>query len=192
MYWRSLYPSYPRHNPLNTPHPQYLSNRILKLNVGFLLAEGPGNSHESRIDVPEPMMLADDLTLNYIRGSLRLSHTKEGVLVQSHLHVGVFNECPRCLDPIEQDLEIDIEELYATKDVDSAEFTIGQHGILDLAPLLRAEILIALSQPVLCKEDCLGLCPECGANRNRESCTCELDNIDPRMTELKKLLDSMG
>ena len=62
--------------------------------------------------------------------------------------------------------------------------------ILDLAPLLREEILIHTDKRILCKPDCKGLCPECGKNRNRETCDCEQDRIDPRFAALKDLLDS--
>jgi len=166
----------------------YVSNRVLKLNVGFILSAGPGYAHETSFDAPM-VRVADDVDLTYIRGNLRLSRTKEGVLVQGSLHVGIDDECYRCLDPINQSVTIDIEELYTYPPSKAAEFSVGEDAILDLAPLLRAETLIADARGGLCKPDCQGLCPECGANLNRELNHAHEDDIDPRLAKLKQLLD---
>jgi uncharacterized protein len=170
-------------------HNQYLSNRVLKINVGFLLSDGPGHSQDSRLDIPEPVRVADDLTINTIDGNLRLTRTKEGILVQSKLMIGVDAECSRCLDTFQHHLNIDVEELYMHPAPIASEFFVGQDAILDLAPLLRAEVLIQTSHPALCREDCKGLCPTCGINRNHETCDCETETIDPRFAALKALLD---
>lgn len=153
-----------------------------------MLNAGPGNSNDSTFEFPA-VRVSDDLALNYLTGPLRLSRTKEGILVQATLHAGMNLECIRCLDPVEQDIAFEIEELYATNPAVSAAFYIGDDGILDLAPLLREEILINSDKRVLCKPDCKGLCPECGKNRNREECTCAEQQIDPRFAALKALLE---
>ncbi len=171
-------------------HGRYLSNRVLKINVGFLIADGPGNSQDSEMHIPDPVRVADDLIVHYIDGHMRLSRMKEGILVQGQLHLGADNECSRCLTPLQQDVAVRLEELYAHPPRSDAEFSIGADHILDLSPLLRAEVLIATSHKALCQDDCKGLCPECGANLNLETCHCELEHIDPRMAKLKELLDS--
>lgn len=166
----------------------YVSSRVLKLNVGFLLNDGPGHSHQTTFDVPA-MRVADDLHLRYLRGPLRLSRTKEGILVQGQLAAGLTGECSRCLTPVPVDLTIDLEELFGYPMSGQMEFGIGEDGVLDLAPLLRAETMILSARGVLCRPDCKGLCPECGANLNEETCACDLENIDPRLAKLKELLD---
>ena len=166
----------------------YISNRVLKLNVGFLLGAGPGHIHETAFDAPA-IRVADDVDLAYIRGPLRLSRTKEGILVQGNLHIGVPDECYRCTDAILRDVEIDLQELYNYPVPKDSEFSLSDDGILDLAPLIRAEALIAASHGVLCRPDCKGLCPECGTNWNYETCTCAENRIDPRLARLKGLLD---
>ena len=167
----------------------YIHNRVLKLNIGFLLTAGPGHNHNSTLDLPT-VKVAEDLTLRYVRGPIRLSCTKEGVLVQATLDTVLDDECYRCLDPIQHQMTIELEELFATDYAVNAEFFIGEDGILDLAPLLRAEVLIQKEHGMLCQTECQGLCPECGINRNRETCECDLDNLDPRFAVLKQLLDS--
>jgi uncharacterized protein len=167
----------------------YLHNRVLKLNVGYLMSDGPAHSQNSMLDIPA-VKSGDDLILDYVRGPLRLSRTKEGILVQAKLHIGIQDECNRCLDPVSRDMEIEVEELYASHRMPDAEFFVGEDGILDLAPLLRAEVIIDSSHRVLCRPNCKGLCPECGANLNEGDCGCRDQDIDPRLAVLKKLLES--
>jgi len=169
----------------------YVTNRVLKLNVGFLLADGPGNSHEMAFNLPA-IRLSDDLILGYIKGVLRLSRTKEGILVQGQLAVELDDECCRCLDAVSAEITFDLEELFMHPPSFETEFSIHDDGILDLAPLIRSETLIIQSRGIYCRPDCKGLCAECGENLNHTTCSCEADDIDPRMAPLKQLLDSMN
>jgi uncharacterized protein len=165
----------------------YVANRVLKQNVGFLLAAGPGHSHEIGFDVPT-VRVSEDVDLAYIRGELRLSRTKEGILVQGTLHLGLEEECTRCLDDVLLDETLTVEELYQYPAPVDSEYGIGEDAMLDLAPLVRAEAIIADSHIVLCREGCKGLCPECGTNWNRATCDCADRAIDPRLAKLKQLL----
>jgi uncharacterized protein len=83
---------------------------------------------------------------------------------------------------------VNVEELFAYPASNISEFSVGADANLDLAPLLRAEVLIEMSHRVFCREDCRGLCLTCGANLNRETCSCAQEEIDPRLAVLKKLL----
>lgn len=169
----------------------FIGNRVLKLNVGFLLVAGPGHQHETALDIPA-IRVAEDVDLDYLRGILRLSRTKEGILVQGELHAGFEGECYRCLDILTRDEVLEVEELYAHPPIEQSEFSIAEDGILDLVPLLRAEILIAEERGVLCKPDCQGLCMECGANLNLGDCGCPEDDIDPRFANLRSMRDELG
>jgi uncharacterized protein len=166
----------------------FVPNRVLKLNVGFLLGAGPGHIHDTAFDVPA-VRVSDDVDLAYVRGPLRLSRTKEGLLVQGKLHIGVEDECYRCLDPMLRDVEIELEELYNYPVPKDSEFSLSDDGILDLSPLIRAEALIEDARGALCRPDCKGLCPECGTNLNHETCHCAEQEIDPRLARLRQLLD---
>jgi uncharacterized protein len=171
----------------NTTH--YVSNRVLKINVGFLLSDGPGHSRDMTFDVPT-VRVSEDVTLQYLKGDLRISRTKEGLLLQGAFAGGVEDECSRCLEPVQRAIDIDMEELVAYPTPIGTEFSVSDDGILDLAPLIRAETLIEASRGVLCRPDCKGLCPECGTNLNYETCHCHDEDIDPRLAKLKQLLKS--
>lgn len=166
----------------------YVNSRVLKLNVGYLLASGSGYSRDSYLDLP-PTRVADDLDIEYLRGDLRLSRTKEGILLQAQLEVSVKAQCSRCLIDVNHPIKLNLEELYTTSRIGDIEFVIDEGGILDLAPLLRAETLIEGEHRILCKPDCQGICAVCGTNKNTDSCNCESDDIDPRFAALKQLLD---
>ncbi len=166
----------------------FVSNRHLKMNVGFLLASGPGHSHELVFDAPATRV-AEDVDVSYVRGPLRLSRAAEGILVQGELHIGIQDECYRCLESVERDVAIEIEELYAYPNPNGSEFSVAEDGVLDLAPLIREEALIEDSHGALCRPDCKGLCPECGVNLNREPEHTHDELIDPRLAKLKELLN---
>jgi uncharacterized protein len=176
---------------VNTSHSTPLSSRVLLLNVGFLLSTGPGNLKDIPFDVNEPVRIAEDLMANSITGTLRLSRTKEGILLEADLDIAVDCECARCLDSFEQSINVQIQELFAhPRPIAETEFFVGADAKLDLAPILRAETLIELSHRQYCREDCKGLCPVCGINRNYETCHCDELPIDPRLAKLKHLLDA--
>lgn len=173
---------------MTTPPKQYLKSRVLKTNVGFLLSAPSGTHQDSQLEIPTLVKLDEELIVNAVNGSLRMTRTKEGVLVQADLTIDVTNECSRCLTPVGQIIEVDFEDLYVYPPSSASEFSVGVDANLDLAPLLRAEVIIAMSRRILCKETCLGLCLECGANLNDAPCSSHDTVIDPRMAALKKLL----
>ena len=74
----------------------------------------------------------------------------------------------------------------ADEDINTAYY---QHGQIDLAELIHEQLYLVLPMKPLCKDDCQGLCPVCGANRNTTACTCETTWTDPRLAGLKALLN---
>jgi uncharacterized protein len=113
-------------------------------------------------------------------------------------------ECSRCLEPypVQVDSSFDLmflpdAETAATSDGDERgerEVREDDLGVsyyrddqIDLAEVIREQFYLALPMKPLCKEECQGLCPVCGINRNRETCTCQHEWVDPRMEPLKRL-----
>ncbi len=171
------------------PHDSpYVHSRVLKINAGFLLGSGLGTTNDSRFDFPA-LIVSDDLILEHLHGPLRMSRTTEGILVQAQLEAGVVDECYRCLDRVTKPVTIQIEELFTFDTTRTSEFSVLEDGVLDLAPLLRAEILIENARGFLCRPDCKGLCPTCGTNWNYNTCTCADEAVDPRLASLRKFLE---
>lgn len=173
---------------MTPPTNGYLSNRVLKLNVGFLLTESHGTSRQTELDTPA-LAVADDLKLAFLKADLRLSRTSEGILVQGTFETAVESECSRCLTELTIPIEAEVEELFATNPEADTEFFIGEDAVLDLTPLVREEIILHVPMAPVCQEACAGLCPTCGQNFNEGACTCEPDDIDPRFAVLMQLRD---
>jgi len=116
----------------------------------------------------------------------------------------VETNCARCLEPVQQPLKRIFDLLYRPLGVDrvgdevaihEADTEIGYYegeGLL-LEDALREQVLLATPVKMLCREDCQGLCPQCGRNRNVDPCNCEPHPSDPRwdaLSEIKKKLQS--
>ena len=67
------------------------------------------------------------------------------------------------------------------------EFSLYEGDEVDLSPLIREQVLLALPTRPLCREDCRGLCPHCGLNLNRSSCECRVEIADPRLEAIRSL-----
>lgn len=171
---------------MNPPPNGFVSNRVLKLKVGFLFSQSLGTSREFTFDIPE-IAVADDLQLAFLRGTVRLIRTTEGILLQGSLTTALDGVCGRCLTDIHIPINLDLEELYALSPANNQEFVIGDDGVVDLTPLLREEIILHTPLAPLCKEDCAGLCVQCGHNLNHGPCSCDLNDIDPRFAILLQL-----
>ncbi len=166
----------------------YLNARVLKINVGFIAAEGPGFSREIPLNFADPIRVTPDFTVDNLQGVLRLTRTSEGLLVQGHLQGQMPDECSRCLDEISTHFMLDLEEIFQIVNHHVEDpYVIGDDRMLDLAPIVREEAILNTPQQSLCRPDCKGLCPSCGQNWNEETCDCAADAIDPRWSVLSDL-----
>ena len=130
-----------------------------------------------------------DLQVSFFHGTIQVIRVPDGLLVQGTVESRLRLECVRCLKPCALPITLELEETFGLPGArQSVAYVVGDDGWLDLAPLLREQSWTAIPMKPLCRTDCKGLCPQCGANLNRESCTCESTQIDPRLAMLKDLL----
>jgi DUF177 domain-containing protein len=108
------------------------------------------------------------------------------VRVRGEIRTRWVGECRRCLGPAEGDLDVEVSELFERVPESEDIYPLGADR-LDLEPLVRDAIYLELPQAPLCKADCQGLCPECGADRNTVDCGHAVDAIDPRWAALREL-----
>ena len=168
----------------------YLSKRLLRLQVGFLLAEGPGSARAFPLDFPRRLQIDSELYVESLAGELLLTRAKDGILAQGQLRLRHLRQCDRCLDAFAHDFALDIAELFTSPpDAGKSDFSIDANGEMDLAPLLREELLIEASYRAVCRADCYGLSAATG---DRLDAAAELAQeagaIDPRLAVLKQLL----
>jgi len=135
---------------------------------------------------------------------VQLTVEKEGaaVLVNGTLAARVPQVCGRCLEAHTVTVNPDVDARFVpSPDGRSEEFELGaddletdvyDNGVIDLNALLETETTLLLPMKPLCREDCRGLCPICGGNRNVAECHCEVRAADPRWAPLKSLAERLS
>jgi uncharacterized protein len=136
------------------------------------LGRRPGSMRAVTRTVPAPDGLGVELARvpagEPLEFDLRLESVVEGVLVSGAVTAPVTGECARCLGLVADRLIVDVQELFAYEDSATEETTeedevshlVGDR--LDLEPVVRDAVVLALPLSPLCREDCRGLCPDCG------------------------------
>jgi len=127
-----------------------------------------------------------------VRVDVRLESVMEGVLVSGTAVAEITGECARCLDPMTDRLEVGLTELFAypesatddTTEPDEVSRIVAD--LVDLEPVVRDAVILALPQVPLCREGCPGLCPECGGRRAELEPDHGHETMDPRWAVLKQ------
>lgn len=119
----------------------------------------------------------------------RLTAVSEGILVEAWTGVMAYQACVRCLTEWEAPIETTWAELF-TRHPETDESPITGDGWIDLEPLVRDELSLALPKAPLCRPDCAGLCAECGADLNTAPCEGHGDQLDGPFAALKQLFGS--
>ncbi|MGA3038726.1 MAG: DUF177 domain-containing protein [Vulcanimicrobiaceae bacterium] len=147
-------------------------NKENTIEVGPLL--GPGGrtiTVDSKIDVPA----FDDLRfVTPAHVVLELHGVGRAIQIEGTIDVQAVADCRRCLEEVEIPLHLDVDErIEPGEEADPLSLSNVLTGErLDLGDFVRQLTVTALPMGALCSEDCQGLCPQCGRNRNNGACTC--------------------
>ncbi len=148
---------------------------------------------------PERITIDYDCVVRVNAGRLDLNIQKSGeeFYCQGNALASVRLTCARCLEEFDFELTNNTDFIVCSQEWhrshggirDNEDYVFFSGGELqaDLTDILRQAIIISLSLKPLCKEDCRGLCPSCGTNRNEESCQCQVRQTDDRWEALRKL-----
>jgi uncharacterized protein len=157
-----------------------------------------GGQFEHRYE-PEELVLDEEHVrlLEPPRVSGRISLSDHQIRLRGTLRARAEVDCDRCLKAV----AVPVETSFDVRYVPSVEFTAASEAAelqeedlslsafdgdaIDVDDLVREQMLLALPTRALCREECHGLCPVCGADRNTESCACEEKETDPRWAALK-------
>ncbi|HVE26904.1 MAG TPA: YceD family protein [Sporichthya sp.] len=163
------------------------------------LARRPGSMLREVRTVPAPADLGldvigvpegADLELN-----LKLEAVMEGVLVSGTARAPLAGECVRCLDPLDDTIEVEFAELFvspgrpgdtAGQDDGDDETCWLQDDLVELEPVVRDAVVLALPLQPMCEDDCPGLCSQCGA-RLADDPGHRHDSVDPRWAALEAI-----
>jgi uncharacterized protein len=167
------------------------------------LGRRPGSMRPLQSSVPAPADLSIDVVGvpegSPLRLDLRLESVMEGVYVSGSVVATLAGECGRCLDPVEDELEVEIGELFAYEhsttsetvdDEDEVSLMVGD--LLDLEPVVRDAIVTELPLTPLCRPDCAGLCPGCGEKLDVGQPPHEHGQVDPRWAGLQPYADDVA
>jgi uncharacterized protein len=162
------------------------------------LGRRPGSMREMTRTEPAPPDLGIEV-LGVAEGApveldLRLEAVMEGVLVTGTARATLTGECARCLEPISDEIEVRFQELFvyddhapSGEDTEDDGVSMLQDDLVDLEPVLRDAVVLALPFQPLCRDDCPGLCTECGARLADDPDHAHEAAIDPRWSGLAGL-----
>jgi len=111
--------------------------------------------------------------LEPVTGQFMLSNLGIGYHLTGSFGTSVSQPCARCEDPVEEAVDFDVGETYlltGSDDPDQEDVFVLESDVLDVSDVVRQNLLMEVEAFPLCREDCKGLCPECGANLNRTTC----------------------
>jgi uncharacterized protein len=171
----------------------FLSVKELELRkVRFEVSFAPG-----QLDLLDPgVKLAQSLI---VRGSAELAGPLADIRVRGHIQGELDCECDRCLESFPFRLDGDFDLSYspvegeadgpAEREIDRTEAEAGYYegAGLELAEVIREQVLLWLPMQRSCRPECRGICPYCGQNRNEGDCGCRNGQADDRWAALKKM-----
>jgi uncharacterized protein len=178
---------------LKSSHPDFSGGwSTIQINVSQLLKAPLGAVRNYKIN--DTVNIGGN---SLIQGEIQLMRTDRGILARGTLGTEIELNCSRCLNPFYFPLRLTIEEEYfPTADVstgaslpppiESGSFTTDERNILDLSEAIRQYALLTTPIKPVCREDCAGLCPTCGANLNQTQCNCPPRPADLRWSKLIK------
>jgi uncharacterized protein len=117
---------------------------------------------------------------------LELQAVNDGVVAVGHIRAPWTGECRRCLRVAVGEVDAEVHEVYERDPVEG-ETRLLRGSEIDLTELVRDAVVLELPVAPLCDDDCAGLCPTCGVDRNETPCDCATEETDPRWAALSDL-----
>ncbi len=175
-------------NPFSKVNKVTNPRKPLRLNVGFIINASIGYNRD--FDFYFPQFTDDDLNLAEVEGMVNIGRTPQGLIVQGNFNGKTTLECVRCLADFGQVLKWEFTELFAFKEENVSEsgLLLPEDAHIDLQPMIREFAILEFPIKPLCREDCKGLCMECGQNLNEKDCG-HRPEIDSPFMGLKDLLN---
>lgn len=169
---------------------------VRELELGPLALQGEVLPSELGFDSSEIQVLEQ------VRIELTAERQASEIRIRGRLTANVGLPCSRCLEPVRFSVATEFDQFYASnaehplqgeialqqKDTEVGFFS---GDFIDASDIAREQILLNLPMKPICREDCKGLCPHCGKNRNLQDCNCEAVLVDPRLIQLMKIKNRM-
>ncbi|MBW3614183.1 MAG: DUF177 domain-containing protein [Actinobacteria bacterium] len=159
-----------------------------RVNVSMILRSGEVRREVRRAEIPDLFVTGSEVPLGTeVEVDVALAPIGHAVEATGTVRARWQGDCRRCLRHVEGPLEGEVREVFEEGHEEGETYPL-QHDEIDLELLARDAVLLELPQAPLCQEDCLGLCPHCGVDRNEGPCSCP-PLADPRWAVLDELRD---
>ena len=160
----------------------------LRIPVADLLRR-PGATRVVEVDAPVEGLANDAAQVPSdapVTGTLSLERLTDGLVVRGTLEAQWAGSCSRCVAPVHGRISVHVDELFEREPLEGETYLL-EDDVVNLEPMVRDALTLELPSAPLCREDCAGLCPTCGIDRNVASCECRTDEPDPRWAALRSL-----
>jgi uncharacterized protein len=158
---------------------------------------------DETVNVPAASLERDELVeLGPVRWRGRVSWAEPGYYLRARLDYEQTLRCDRCLEPITRQSGADVELLLVAEPEPSGdEIELGEEDlglvyvdgeVYDTRPLLIEQLQLGIPMKPVCRPDCRGLCPQCGADLNAGDCDCRQEATDPRWAGLTVIRDRLA
>ena len=169
---------------------------VRELEIGALILTGEIPAAGLKLDSSEVRVLGQIVV------KLRAEKQAREIRVRGRFAVDVELPCARCLDPVKAPILTEFDQFYQSnkahhltgeielreKDTEVAFFN---GDFIEVSDIVREQILLGLPMKPVCREDCKGLCPYCGKNRNVEACNCHSVFVDSRLAPFLQVRNRM-
>jgi uncharacterized protein len=163
------------------------------------LVEEEGNLRKLLLDLPHVDFSHDKA----VRGQLMINKSDKAVWIKGRIEAEMVLQCSRCLEdfrfPLDSNCDVTLfpfeDEAFPQEEelnVEDLRSSYYHEGEIDLSAIVREEILLDIPYKPLCRPSCKGLCPTCGEDLNRGSCSCKDEVFDERFAPLKGLKIGRG
>ena len=157
--------------------------------------DGTRLSGQVRVELEQPERL-DVVSVDPVAVEGRALAVDDAMTVEASLETNVLYRCVRCLTSFHSALATVLHERFSRAPVSpvdaDTEVVYVSEPTIHLDPYVEQALVLALLQHPVCRVDCKGLCPVCGADLNIRECGCERKPIDPRLAALAQVLDEMN
>ena len=159
--------------------------------IDILSSSGASTGFEGDINFDGESLSGMDISFEgpvHIKG--RAENIGGQVKISARVTAKIVASCARCMKAIFEDVDFEFTERLAGKETEVQEdddVILLESSVVDVADLALNNFITVSPMKYLCKEDCKGLCPHCGVDRNESACGCDEANVDPRFDVLNDL-----
>lgn len=167
----------------------------MKLNVSEVVSQ-PGVVKHFEFSLAQITDTGEIALKGPVVGKGTLVNTGTVLELSADVNSRIISSCCRCLEAVEIPLDFTFTERYArqgesaedlAEESEMSAVMTYKDDIIDLDEVVKENLLINVPMRILCREDCPGMCPQCGRSLKEGPCGCIIDNVDPRLAILNKL-----